>query len=87
MENDPGVPLEKIPYNPEDFGLDLNVREDLDIYTQSSGDMLLAAHWIAKRTIEQRHNAGILDDETYSYRLNELDNKIEIRRNILGLNS
>lgn len=87
MENDPSEPLEKLPYEPEDFGLDVNIREDLDIYTQSSGDMLLAAHLIAKRTIQQRHNAGVLDDETYSYRLNELDDKIVRRRDALGLNT
>ncbi|HET7320292.1 MAG TPA: hypothetical protein VFI84_01750 [Candidatus Saccharimonadales bacterium] len=85
MEDAPSPFAEKIAYEPEDLGLDLDIREDLDIYTLASGDLVLAGHFVARREYERRHNAGLMDDEAYSLRLNDLDNRIQKRRQALGL--
>lgn len=85
MENAPNTHAEKVAYEPEDLGLDLQIREDLDIYTQASGDMVLAGHLLAKRIYNQRHNAGEMSDELYNFRLVDLENRILKRRQALGI--
>jgi len=81
----PQAPVEKIPFTAEDCGLDLNLPDDLDIYTKSSGDLKLAVHYMAARTVEQRHNAGLIDDDSFRSQLRDLDSRIVKRRRALGL--
>ena len=85
-ETSPNSPAEKIPFDPQEFGMDPETSEIEDaIVAFAEGDLRLFMDEWAVSSIERQYNEGQLDVVKYHRFTEDLFSGIEQRRAQLGL--